>query len=96
MSRNNKRLNKIRQLPCCGCFAPPPSDPCHANWGEFGKGMGKKADDEYTIPLCRECHKWLDTYQGLNRDKAKAWFLNKLAFVNAVLTEKNNPTQNLF
>lgn len=89
------RFKQLKKLPCVGC-GNSPVDIAHANWGEFGKGMGKKADDAYTIPLCRDCHKWLDTYQGLNRDKAKAWFLNKWTFVNAVLTEKNNPTQNLF
>lgn len=23
------RLKQIRQVPCCSCFAPPPSDACH-------------------------------------------------------------------
>lgn len=90
------RLAQIRQLPCCQCQAPAPSQACHANWGEFGKGMGKKADDAYTIPLCRACHRELDTYVWQTREQAKAWFLNKLNFVNAVLSEKDNPTQNLF
>ncbi|UYZ80278.1 hypothetical protein [Moraxella bovis] len=90
------RLNRIKSLPCVQCHAPPPSDPCHANWGEFGKGMGTKSDDEYTIPLCRKCHQELDTYQGRNRERAKAWFLRKLEFVNSVLNEQDNPTENLF
>lgn len=90
------RLDKIRLLPCCQCNAPPPSQACHANWGQFGKGMGKKADDEYTIPLCHRCHKALDTYQGISREKAKAWFLRKLDFVNKVLDEQENPTDAIF
>lgn len=81
------RLAQIRQLPCCQCLAPPPSQACHANWGEFGKGMGIKADDSYTIPLCDRCHKELDTYQGRSREQAKAWFLGKLAFVNGALEQ---------
>ncbi|UZA28384.1 hypothetical protein [Moraxella bovis] len=36
------RLNRIKSLPCVQCHAPPPSDPCHANWAEMGKGMGKR------------------------------------------------------
>lgn len=58
--------------------------------------MGKKADDAYTIPLCDRCHKALDTYQGINREKAKAWFLAKLDFVNKVLDEQENPTDPIF
>lgn len=91
-----KRLEKLRALPCCQCHAPPPSQACHANWQEFGKGMGIKASDDYTIPLCHRCHKQLDTYQGRNREQAKAWFLAKLDFVNGVLAEQDNPSENLF
>lgn len=90
------RFEKLRALPCCQCHAPPPSDVAHANWGQFGKGMGIKSDDEYTIPLCRACHKNLDTYVWQTREEAKAWFLRKLEFVNSVLDEQNNPTENLF
>ncbi len=83
------RLKQIRQVPCCSCFAPPPSDACHANWGEFGKGMGLKADDEYTIPLCRSCHQWLDQYKDLEREQAKLWFLGKWQFVNEALQQND-------
>ncbi|UZA02072.1 hypothetical protein [Moraxella bovis] len=61
-----------------------------------GKGMGVKSDDEYTIPLCRACHFDFDTYADMEREKAKAWFLRKLEFVNSVLNEQDNPTENLF
>lgn len=84
-----QRLTKIRQLPCIRCHAPPPSHACHANWQEFGKGMGKKASDDYTIPLCLPCHQWLDQYQEMDRDKAKAWFLEKWAFVNGALGQND-------
>lgn len=90
------RLKKLKSLPCVQCHAPPPSDPCHANWGEFGKGMGIKSDDEYTIPLCRKCHQELDTYQGRNREQAKAWFLRKWEFTNKVLDEQERPTEPMF
>lgn len=83
------RLKQIRQVPCCSCFAPPPSDACHANWGEFGKGMGIKADDSYTIPLCHDCHVCLDQYQEMARDEAREWFLGKLAFVNEALQQND-------
>lgn len=87
------RLDRLKQMQCCQCHAPAPSDPCHANWAEFGKGMGKKAHDEYTIPLCRACHKELDTYVGRSRQRAKDWFLDKLYFVNQALNEQDNPSE---
>lgn len=90
------RLQRLKSLPCVQCHTPPPSDPCHANWGEFGKGMGLKADDDYTIPLCRACHRELDTYQFKSREVSKEWFLKKLEFVNSVLNEQNNQAENLF
>lgn len=34
--------------------------PCHSNSSEHGKGMGRKADDIYTVPGCFACHAWLD------------------------------------
>ncbi|WP_227430558.1 hypothetical protein [Psychrobacter sp. I-STPA6b] len=49
--RDSKRLTAIRQLPCCQCGASPPSQACHSNFAEHGKGRGVKADDRYTIPL---------------------------------------------
>lgn len=90
------RLTQIRALPCVRCQAPPLSQACHANWGQFGKGMGIKADDSYTIPLCYDCHVWLDQYEEVDRGEAKEWFLDKLAFVNKVLHEKDNPSEPIF
>lgn len=84
-----KRFEKLRALPCCQCQAPAPSQVAHANWQEFGKGMGIKANDSYTIPLCLSCHQWLDQYQEMDRDKAKAWFLEKWAFVNGALGQND-------
>ena len=82
--RDNKRLEAIRKLPCVQCGMMPPSEACHANWAEFGKGMGIKADDQYTIPLCRKCHFALDTY-SMSRDESKAWFMQMLDKTNRML-----------
>ena len=82
-----KRFKQLRQLPCCQCGASP-VDVAHANWGEFGKGMGKKADDAYTIPLCRSCHNALDWYTYKSREQAKTWFLKKLELVNKAIDEQ--------
>lgn len=47
--------------------------PCHANWPEYGKGMGIKARDEYTVPGCRACHYWLDFRAGTKDEKKSSW-----------------------
>ena len=72
--RSPKRLAEIRKLPCVKCGKPAPSEACHANWSEYGKSMGKKASDEFTISLCRDCHYSLDTYKNLSREEAKLLF----------------------
>lgn len=43
--------------------------PAHRN---EGKGMGLKASDAYTIPLCHSCHHEYDN--ELPRDQARPWF----------------------
>ena len=83
------RFEKLKALPCCQCGASP-VDVAHANWQAFGKGMGKKADDEYTIALCRNCHRAFDEYLDKNREQAKAWFLEKLELVNKALHEQES------
>lgn len=88
--RDNARLAKIRQLPCCECGASPPSQAAHSNFGEHGKGKGIKADDKYTIPLCVKCHADFDLYLTLNRETSYQWFLTKLKFIDEVMSEKPN------
>ena len=83
------RFKRLRALPCCQCGATP-VDVAHANWQEFGKGMGIKADDAYTIPLCRSCHNALDWYAGKSREQSKQWFLKKLELVNKAIDEQQS------
>ena len=85
------RLNLIRTLSCCQCYAPPPSQAAHSNWHEHGKGKGIKADDRYTISLCRDCHQKFDTYGlGMDGQQSKAWFLKMLDKTNRALYEQND------
>ena len=83
--RDHKRLAAIRKLPCVRCGNPPPSEACHANWSEYGKSLGKKASDEFTISLCRDCHYSLDTYKNLSRRDAKLLFEQLLKKTNLML-----------
>ena len=51
------------------CDAPPPSEPHHIRGvGHFG-GMGLKAPDVLTIPLCRKCHRSIHNFPGLWPDQ---------------------------
>lgn len=84
--RDNKRLEKIRSLPCCQCGASPRSQAAHSNFGIHGKGKALKADDCYTIPLCVTCHQGLD--QNLSqqtRQQQQEWFIEKLDSTNETL-----------
>jgi hypothetical protein len=47
--------------------------PCHANWSEYGKGMGLKAHDVYTVPGCSACHHWLDFGPAPRDEKKATW-----------------------
>ena len=49
----NKRFDLLSQLGCCICGRPPQ---IHHLTGIKYKGMGQKADDKYTIPLCMDHH----------------------------------------
>lgn len=48
--------------------------PCHANWSAYGKGMGIKAKDTYTVPGCFRCHQCLDQGFSLaDAEKRATW-----------------------
>lgn len=59
------------QIPgvCRGACERDTVVPCHANWSDYGKGMGIKAPDIYTVPGCARCHASLD--QGMTLTKAE-------------------------
>lgn len=87
---DNQRFKALRGLPCCRC-GKSPCDVAHANWQDMGKGKGIKADDRYTISLCRDCHQKFDTYGlGMDRQQSKAWFLQMLDKTNRALYEQDD------
>lgn len=58
--RDKKLLKIVAQLPCIVCGIEGASQAAHANSPVFGKGMGIKAHDWATFPLCHAgangCH----------------------------------------
>lgn len=85
--RNNHRLKKIRNLPCVRCGYKAPSQACHSNFQEHGKGMGTKANDYYTIPMCYRCHQAFDSYKDIDRARAKVEFERWHAITESWLKE---------
>ena len=71
--RDAKRLAAIRKLPCVVCGRSP-VDAAHSNQSGHGKGMGLKACDSKTIPLCRNHHQEFDQFQKMNRSESVEWF----------------------
>ena len=53
-AEDSKYTRWVKTRPCCGCGAR--SDDPHHIIGHGQGGMGTKAHDFFTIPLCRKCH----------------------------------------
>lgn len=43
--------------------------PAHSNQAIHGKGMGRKADDQYTVPACHSCHMEIDQGNKFSREE---------------------------
>ena len=85
---NSQRFEALRQFSCVECGRRP-VDIAHSNFSEHGKGKGIKADDSYTVALCRVCHGDFDLYANLNREQAKTKFANWLTKTNMALGYKD-------
>ena len=53
---DKKRLQRIREMPCLLCNAPPPSQAAHLRIGHVA-GTGIKPPDDLVVPLCDRHHK---------------------------------------
>ncbi|KRI94405.1 hypothetical protein APC70_00615 [Acinetobacter baumannii] len=87
--RSTKRLNEIRALPCVRCGRTP-VDAAHSNQGAHNKGMGLKACDSKTIPLCRQHHIEYDQLLTMTREQAVIWFDKMLEKTERMLNLNNN------
>ena len=78
---NNYRSEAWRRavaaLPCVVCLREGQSQAAHVN--HMGKGMGLKAPDCWTFPVCHECHREFDQGRSYTkqerRELAEAWTL---------------------
>lgn len=68
---SSAHLAFIRRLPCCICHREPAGEAHHLLRVE-GRGMGLKAADRWTVPLCREHHETLHRFGG-----EEAWFADR-------------------
>ena len=87
--RDRKRLAAIRKLPCVVCGRSP-VDAAHSNQSAHNKGLGIKASDEFTIPLCRQHHIEYDQLQKMNRSQSVEWFAKMLEKTERMLNLDNN------
>ena len=87
--RDAKRLAAIRKLPCVRCGRSP-VDAAHSNQSAHNKGLGIKASDEFTIPLCRQHHVEYDQFQKMNRSQSVEWFDKMLEKTERMLNLDNN------
>lgn len=47
-----EHLLKIKEMDCCACGRPGPSDAHHIT------GCGRRISHFHTIPLCKNCHQY--------------------------------------
>lgn len=58
-------LDWLRSLPCCKCGKAP----CREVHHRTGAGMGRRAHDHESMPLCHDCHMEFHDSKG----QFKAW-----------------------
>jgi hypothetical protein len=77
--RNPHLLAMAQGKPCmmrvkCNGEASDTTVAAHSNSQTHGKGIGRKADDQYTVWSCARCHTWLDqSYSATGEERQAAW-----------------------
>jgi hypothetical protein len=78
MFRSPKLLAYAKDAPICmGCGKHNAGDVvmAHADWSEYGKGMGMKANDWAIAALCTMvCHPYVDTSSKATREERKEFW----------------------
>lgn len=63
------------QAPYTMSHDPATTVACHGNGHQFGKGASRKANDQYTVWGCFECHAWLDQGSATQQEKERVFHL---------------------
>lgn len=74
--RNPKLLKAAKEAPRCMCCSADNHGnvvAAHANWSEYGKGMGTKAHDWAIAFLCYRCHSFVDDGPAPKEEKKSVW-----------------------
>lgn len=84
-------LALVRQLPCCVCGAPGPSEAHHLKCtGE--RGAGKKSSDRWCVPLCHEHH--INGVERVGSRREIGWFkdhgIDALTLADALYFNKHS------
>ena len=64
MIRSPKLLKAIKSMNCMSCGKWGNTVPAHANWHQYGKGLGIKAHDIFVAATCIDCHDVIDGRRG--------------------------------
>ena len=64
-------LSKIDALPCCVCGKSAPSEHHHLKCAG-GRGMGMKAADKWTVPMCHDHH--INGVERVGSKREAHWF----------------------
>jgi len=83
-----ERFDLLSQLGCCICGQPPQ---IHHLTGIKYRGMGQKADDVYTIPLCMNHHTGAE---GIHQIGKKTWEA-KYGYQDDLLEQTNQKLETL-
>jgi len=75
--RSREHLDWVKSLPCCICGRPADESHHIIGVGHYG-GMGTKASDALTAPVCREHHDEIHRDANLWPDQFQ-WVMETLA-----------------
>ena len=78
--KRNERFAKLGEMGCIICGQPPQ---IHHLIGVKYRGMGQKADDQYTIPLCLDHHTGAEGIHTLGKRPWEAKYGTQEELLNA-------------
>lgn len=77
-ARDEAYLKRVRRLPCAVC----PRIALVAHHSTVGRGMGQKASDYDTMPLCHEhhddFHRATGLFAGWDRQRRREWQIERV------------------